>query len=107
MLGEFPMQEGSLSIGRGVDNDICLEDITVSGSHALIEVAPSSYLEGVNDVYIIDKQSTNGTVVNNKHIKRHLFKHGEVAKIGQHEFMLIDEDTLGFEQTMIFIPEDE
>jgi len=107
VLGEYPVQKGSLSIGRGSENDICLDDITVSGSHAVIEVTPSTYLDGVNDVYIIDQQSTNGTVINNKHVKRHLFKHGEVARIGQHDFKLIDEDSLGLEQTMVFIPEDD
>lgn len=107
VLGEYPLNEGSVHIGRGKDNDICLEDLTVSGHHAVIEVQPSEYLEGCNDVYIIDQQSTNGTVVNGRHIKRHLLKHGDVAVIGQNEFGLIDEEALAFERTMVFLPNDK
>lgn len=107
ILGEYPLDIGSMSIGRNTSNDICINDLTVSGCHVVIEVTPSEYLEGVNDVYIIDQKSTNGTVVNGKHIKRYLFKHGDVAVIGQHELSLIDEETLGFEQTMIYIPDNE
>jgi len=107
VFGEYPLQEGALRIGRGLGNDICLEDLTVSACHALIEVVPSAYMEDVNDVFIIDQKSTNGTIVNGKHIKRHLLKHGEVVAIGQHDFCLIDEETRGLEQTMIYIPDDE
>jgi len=106
VLGEYPLREGSLRIGRGKDNDIRLEDLTVSGRHAVVEVQPSEYLEGCNEVYIIDQQSTNGTVVNGRHIKRHILKHGDVAVIGQNEFGLIDEEALSFEQTMLYLPDD-
>jgi len=107
VLKEYPLLEGTVRIGRSADNDICVDDNTVSGHHAVLDVTPSAYLDGVNDIYIVDQRSTNGTVINGRHIKRHLFKHGEVAQIGQHEFKLVDEEALGFEQTMIFIPEDD
>jgi pSer/pThr/pTyr-binding forkhead associated (FHA) protein len=107
VIGEYPLVGGSLRIGRGRDNDIQLEDLTVSGHHAVVEVQPSDYLDNSNDVYIIDQQSTNGTVVNGRHIKRHLLKHGDVAVIGQNEFGLIDEDTLSFEQTIVYLPEEK
>lgn len=104
---EFPLLEGVVTIGRSSENDIRVDDITVSGRHAMIEVKPSEYLDGVNDVYISDRQSTNGTMINGKYIKRQLFKHGDIAVIGQHEFALIDEAALGFEQTMVYIPDED
>lgn len=107
VLGEYSLNEGSLRIGRGKDNDIRIDDLTVSGHHAVIEVLPSEYLEGSNDIYIIDQKSTNGTVVNGRYIKRHLLKPGDVAVIGQNEFGLVDEEALSFERTMIFLPEDD
>lgn len=105
VIGEYPLTEGRLTIGRNAENDIRIDDLTVSGRHVVIEVNPSQYLEGTNDVFIIDQNSTNGTVINGKHIKRYLFKHGDIATIGQHELSLIDEEALGFEQTMIYIPD--
>jgi len=107
LLGEYSLSEGCLRIGRGKDNDIRLEDLTVSGNHAVVEVQTSEYIEGCNEVYIIDQQSTNGTVVNGRHIKRYLLKHGDVAVIGQNEFGLIDEEVLSFERTMVYLPDDE
>lgn len=107
IIGEYQLEQGVLSIGRAIDSDICVDDITVSSRHALIEVVPSAYLEGLNETYIVDQKSTNGTVIDGKKVKRHLFKNGEVAKIGQHEFRLVDEEALGFEQTRIFIPDDD
>lgn len=107
VFGEYPLREGILTIGRSPENDIRIDDITVSGRHAMIEVNPSEYLDGVNDIYISDRQSTNGTLINGKYIKRQLFKHGDIAKIGQHEFALVDEASLGFEQTMIYIPDED
>lgn len=107
ILGEYTLEPGRISIGRSPDNNICLDDLTVSGKHALISIKPSEYIDDVNDVVIEDLQSTNGTVIDGKHIKRYLMKHGDVAHIGQHEFAYIDEDALRFEQTMVFIPPEE
>ena len=43
--------------------------------------------------------------MNGKVIKRHMLKHGEVAKIGSHEFALVDEATRGFETTTVVLPD--
>jgi pSer/pThr/pTyr-binding forkhead associated (FHA) protein len=104
-LEDIPLQEGSILIGRRPDCDVRVDDDTVSGKHALVTVAPSAYMEGLLDVHIEDQGSTNGTTVNGKTIKRHMFKHGEVAKIGSHEFTMVDEATRGFETTTVILPE--
>lgn len=106
ILGEYVLEEGRVCIGRNESNDIRINDLTVSGCHVVIEISPSLYLEGLNDIYIIDQNSTNGTIINGKNIKKCLFKHGDIAAIGQHEICLIDEEAQGFEQTMIYIPDD-
>ena len=104
-LGECELEEGSWLIGRRPDCDIRVDDSTVSGKHAVITVNPSAYMEGLLDVHIEDQNSTNGTIVNGKKIKRHMMKHGEVVHIGSHEFTLIDEATRGFETTTVILPE--
>jgi pSer/pThr/pTyr-binding forkhead associated (FHA) protein len=102
----YDLAEGDLLIGRHPDSDIWVEDTTVSGKHALITVRPSAYMEGLLDVHIEDLDSTNGTIINGKRVKRHLMKHGEVAHIGEHEFALVDEATRAFETTTVILPED-
>ncbi len=104
-LEDIPLQEGSLLIGRRPDCDVRLDDETVSGRHAIVTVAPSAYMEGLLDVHIEDQNSTNGTTVDGKEIKRHMLKHGEVVKIGSHEFAMVDEATRGFETTTVILPE--
>jgi len=104
-LEDIPLKEGCWLIGRRPECDIRVDDETVSGKHAKITVAPSAYMEGLLDVHIEDQGSTNGTTVNGKVIKRHMLKHGEVAKVGSHEFSLVDEATRGFETTTVILPD--
>ncbi len=107
LVREYVLEQGqSLRIGRKPDNDICLDDLTVSGKHAVITIKPNDYMENLNDIHIEDLGSTNGTMVNGRPVERHLLKHSEVITIGSHEFILMDEDTLRFEETMIYLPED-
>ncbi len=105
-LGEITLEQGSWLIGRRPDCDIRVDDDTVSGRHAVVTARPSAYMEGLLDVHVEDQGSTNGTLVNGKKVKRHMLKHGEVVKIGDHDFTLIDETTRGFETTTVILPED-
>jgi len=70
----------TIKIGRDMDNDICiLDDPLVSRRHALIEQ------EG-KDFFITDKDSTNGTFLNNNPVPRDgraRIKSGDVVKIGK------------------------
>ncbi len=104
-LEDIPLEEGSWLIGRRPECDIRVDDETVSGKHAKVTVAPSAYMEGLLDVHVEDQGSTNGTTVNGKAIKRHMLKHGEVVKVGSHEFALVDEETRGFETTTVILPD--
>lgn len=104
-LEDINLEEGSWLIGRRPECDIRVDDETVSGKHALLTVAGSVYMEGLLDVHIEDQGSTNGTTVNGKAIKRHMLKHGEVIKIGNHEFAMVDESTRGFETTTVVLPD--
>lgn len=104
---EYDLKAGSFTVGRRPDSNIqLLDDVTVSGSHAKIQVAPSKYMKGLLEVVIEDQNSTNGTLFNGQAIKKHRWKHGELIKIGMHEFTLIDESTRAFEETSVLLPED-
>ena len=77
-LGKFQVEkEKSLTIGRLADNDICIENLAVSGHHAKVEAVGEGYL-------LTDLQSKNGTFVNGKPVVSHWLMHGEAILIGKH-----------------------
>ncbi|AHK80606.1 hypothetical protein M911_04375 [Ectothiorhodospira haloalkaliphila] len=73
--GEFPLSEGTTTIGRKPDNLICLQDRTVSGHHARLRL----YRE---EVILQDLDSTNGTYVNRERIQEKALKDGDFILIG-------------------------
>lgn len=106
MFREYPLEKGSLRIGRKLNNDIQLDDSAVSGHHAAVVVKPSQYLEGLFDVWAKDLQSTNGTIVNGQRIKQCLLKHDDVMKIGTHRFRFVDEEAIAAQRTRVLLDSD-
>lgn len=100
VLGEYTLDEERITIGRKADNDIQIDNLAVSGKHAAI-------ITILNDSFLEDLDSTNGTFVNGKLIKKHALKDGDVVSIGKHELKYINEEASGdddFEKTMIIRP---
>ncbi len=101
MQGEYPLDKERLTIGRKPDNDIPIDNLAVSGKHALI-------ITILDDSFLEDLGSTNGSYVNGKLIKKHALKDGDVIAIGKHELKYINEhataDDDEFEKTMIIKP---
>lgn len=99
--GEFELNQERLTIGRKPDNDIPIDNLAVSGKHALI-------ITILDDSFLEDLGSTNGTYVNGKLVKKHVLKDGDVIAIGKHELKYINEhatdDDDDFEKTMIIKP---
>jgi len=70
---------GELTLGRAPNNHVCINDHSVSSSHARIfTYFCVSYVEDLN--------STNGTYVNDKRIKKHLLKPGDNLQLGKYCF---------------------
>lgn len=109
VIKDYPLgSEGEIRFGRRGDNDIQLDDISVSGNHASIEIKPSPYMDGAFDCFLQDLGSTNGTIVNGKTINQpHLLKHLDVVQIGTHELRFVDEQSMEFETTRILIRDDK
>ena len=101
VLGEFSLEKERLLIGRKPENDIQVDNLAVSGQHAAI-------ITILNDSFLEDLDSTNGTFVNGKLVKKHALKHGDVITIGKHELKYITDDATtddqDFEKTMIIRP---
>ncbi|MCW8824923.1 MAG: FHA domain-containing protein [Gammaproteobacteria bacterium] len=92
-LKEFPLDIQRITIGRNSSNDIALDDETVSGEHAAIQLNP--------EPTITDLKSTNGTELNNFKIRKEPLKHGDIIKIGNHQLTYIDEQAQDFASTII------
>ena len=101
MQGEYPLDKERTTIGRKPDNDIPIDNLAVSGKHALV-------ITILDDSFLEDLGSTNGTYVNGKLIKKHALKDGDVVAIGKHELKYVNEhataDDDEFEKTMIIKP---
>src|SRR5476651_2596552 len=99
VLAEYNMNKERYTIGRLPDNDIRIDNPAVSGHHSLI-------INILNDSFLEDLNSTNGTYVNGKLIKKHAMQHGDVITVGHHQLRFVDSqsgDTSQeeFEKTMV------
>jgi len=104
VLREFPLNRDVFTIGRKAQSDIQIDDITISSKHAVIKVEKNAHMDNINDVYVEDLGSTNGTLVNGQRIKKHMLRHGDVILLGRHEFKFLDEDAPDFDKTMMMNP---
>jgi pSer/pThr/pTyr-binding forkhead associated (FHA) protein len=98
----FPLDKPSMTIGRDTDCDIQIDESSVSGSHARLEIKPSEFLDGQDDIFLEDLGSTNGTMVNDEKIDRCQLKPDDVIEIGWNKFKLVD-DSQGNRETTAFI----
>jgi pSer/pThr/pTyr-binding forkhead associated (FHA) protein len=99
VLAEYNMSKERYTIGRLPDNDVRIDNPAVSGHHSLI-------INILNDSFLEDLNSTNGTYVNGKLIKKHALQHGDVITIGHHQLRFSDHQTNEaeqdeFEKTMV------
>ena len=99
VLAEYNMTKERYTIGRLPDNDVRIDNPAVSGHHSLI-------INILNDSFLEDLNSTNGTYVNGKLIKKHALQHGDVITIGHHQLRFSDQEAPQqeqdeFEKTMV------
>ncbi len=99
VLAEYNMSKERYTIGRLPDNDVRIDNPAVSGHHSLI-------INILNDSFLEDLNSTNGTYVNGKLIKKHALQHGDVITIGHHQLRFSDQQVNDteqdeFEKTMV------
>jgi pSer/pThr/pTyr-binding forkhead associated (FHA) protein len=102
VMAEYNMNKERYTIGRLPDNDIRIDNPAVSGHHSLI-------INILNDSFLEDLNSTNGTYVNGKLIKKHALQDGDVVTVGHHQLRFIDAQGANaepdeFEKTMIITP---
>jgi pSer/pThr/pTyr-binding forkhead associated (FHA) protein len=83
-IGELPLREGRVVVGRTTDNDLQIDSRFVSRHHCQIITKPSSCV-------VEDLNSTNGIVVKSRRVRSHNLNDGDVITIGRHDLIYIDE----------------
>ena len=106
ILNTYELVEGKTTIGRKSDNDIQLNDAVASSHHACIILTPNEYLEEQLDAKFEDLGSTNGTQVNGCQINAIELRNGDEIQIGSQIFIYENEDTVGMDETAIYIPDE-
>jgi pSer/pThr/pTyr-binding forkhead associated (FHA) protein len=106
VIKEVPLDKERLTIGRRPHNDLQIDNLAVSGEHALIVTI-------LNDSFLEDLGSTNGTLVNGVPIKKHILQHNDVVEIGKYKLKYMAEQVAtgmqpaaaaDFEKTMVIRP---
>jgi pSer/pThr/pTyr-binding forkhead associated (FHA) protein len=104
VLKEITLTKERTSIGRKPHNDIQIDNLAVSGEHAVIVTI-------LNDSFLEDLGSTNGTVVNGNPIKKHFLQNNDLIELGKYKLKFIGDagpvvagDRADFEKTMVLRP---
>jgi len=100
VLREFPLSKERTTIGRKPHNDVVIDNLAVSGEHAMIMTI-------LNDSFLEDLGSTNGTLVNGQPIKKHFLQNNDVIELGKYKIKYHSEVVVAqpaqqdFEKTMV------
>ena len=95
VIKEVQLTKDRTSLGRRPYNDIVIDNLAVSGEHAVLQMSG-------NEVYLEDLNSTNGTYVNGKAVKKQLLQNSDTVEIGKYKIKYVNEQAnAGFEKTMV------
>lgn len=100
VLQEYVLDKEHMTIGRKPHNEIVIDNLAVSGEHAAVVTI-------LNDSFLEDLDSTNGTMVNGASIKKHFLQNNDVIEIGKYKLKFVNDQksqstAADFEKTMVF-----
>jgi hypothetical protein len=97
VIKEVQITKDKTTLGRRPYNDIVIDNLAVSGEHAVLQMVGG-------DVFIEDLNSTNGTYINGKAIKKQLLTHNDTVEIGKYKIKYLVDESGDYEKTMIMRP---
>ncbi|MDR2689028.1 MAG: FHA domain-containing protein [Azoarcus sp.] len=93
VLKEIVLSKERTLIGRKPNNDIQIDNLSISGQHAVITTI-------LDDAFLEDLNSTNGTYVNGQPVKKHVLHNNDVIELGKYRIKyLVDTATPGVSAT--------
>jgi pSer/pThr/pTyr-binding forkhead associated (FHA) protein len=90
VLREVNLSKDRTTVGRRSHNDVVIDNLAVSGEHAVI-------FQSGSDIYLEDLGSTNGTTVNGQPVKKHLLQPGDTVEIGKYRLRYLTDGSAGAE----------
>ncbi len=97
VIKEVQLTKDKTTLGRRPYNDIVIDNLAVSGEHAVLQMVGA-------DVFIEDLNSTNGTYINGKAVKKQLLQHNDTVEIGKYKIKYLSVESSDYEKTMIMRP---
>ena len=97
VIKEVQLTKDKTTLGRRPYNDIVIDNLAVSGEHAVLQMVGQ-------DVFIEDLNSTNGTYINGKAVKKQLLAHNDTVEVGKYKIKFMVDDGTDYEKTMIMKP---
>jgi FHA domain len=97
VIKDVQITKDKTTLGRRPYNDIVIDNLAVSGEHAVLQMVGS-------DVFIEDLNSTNGTYINGKAIKKQLLQHNDTVEIGKYKIKYLVDESGDYEKTLIMRP---
>ncbi len=97
VIKEVQITKDKTTLGRRPYNDIVIDNLAVSGEHAVLQMVGA-------DVFIEDLNSTNGTYINGKAIKKQLLTHNDTVEVGKYKIKYLVDEGGDYEKTMIMRP---
>jgi hypothetical protein len=95
VIKEVQLTKDRTTLGRRPYNDIVIDNLAVSGEHAVMQMSGA-------DVFLEDLNSTNGTYVNGKAIKKQQLQNGDTVEIGKYKIKFVhDGASDNYEKTMV------
>jgi pSer/pThr/pTyr-binding forkhead associated (FHA) protein len=95
VIKEVQLTKDRTTLGRRPYNDIVIDNLAVSGEHAVLQMTGT-------EVHLEDLNSTNGTYINGKAVKKQLLQNNDTVEIGKYKIKYINEvPGATFEKTMI------
>ena len=84
VIKEVQLTKDRTTLGRRPYNDIVIDNLAVSGEHAVLQMLES-------EVFLEDLNSTNGTYVNGKAAKKQLLQNGDTIEVGKYKIKFVNE----------------
>ena len=84
VLKEVELTKERTTVGRRPHNDIVIDNLAVSGEHAVL-------ITILNDSFVEDLGSTNGTTVNGQPIKKHFLQNNDTVELGKYKLKFVAE----------------
>lgn len=95
VIKEVQLTKDKTTLGRRPYNDIVIDNLAVSGEHAVLQMSGG-------EVTLEDLNSTNGTYLNGKAVKKQQLQNGDSIEIGKYKIKFVGDGVAdNFDKTMV------